>query len=94
MQEGIEEEGGRSLRLGEEETEPASPEADIEEGLLEGVTLWAREVAVVAEGAIQDALGGGAGEDAGQGVGGDGGQSGQGGPGLEAQASERIESIC
>lgn len=49
---------------------------------------------MLAEGAIQDALGGGAGENAGEGVGGEGGESGEGSPGLDTQASERIKSIC
>jgi hypothetical protein len=74
--------------------ESAAPEADIEEGLLEGLALLPGEGAVVPEAAVQDTLGGGPSEDAGQGVGGDGGESREGGPGLGPKASKRIQSIC
>jgi hypothetical protein len=94
MQEGKEEERGGSFGLTQEVAEAAAPEADIEEGLLEGLALFAGEGAVGAEGAIEDALGGGAGENEGEGVGGDGSESSEGGPGLGAQASEWIQSIC
>ena len=94
MQEGIEQQGGGSVGLTQEVAEAAAPEADIEEGLLEGLALEAGEVAVIPEGAIQDALGGGAREDPGEGLGGNGGEAREGGPGLGAQAGERIQSDC
>ncbi len=76
------------------EAEPAPPQAHVEDGLGEGLALLPGEVAVLTEGAIQDALGGGACEDPREGLGGDSLKSGEGGPGLEAQASERIKPDC
>jgi hypothetical protein len=94
MEERIEEQWGGSVRQPQKEAEAAPPEAYIEEGLLEGLALEAGEVAVGPEGAVQDALGGGAGEDGGEGGGGQGSQSVEGGPGLGTQPIERIKSIC
>jgi hypothetical protein len=94
VQEGEEERRGGGVRTTQEVAEAAAPEAHVEEGLLEGLALLAGEVAVIPEGAIQDPLGGGASEDAGEGVSGNRRESGEGGPGLDAQASERIQSGC
>jgi hypothetical protein len=49
---------------------------------------------VCTQGAVQDTLGGGAGQNEVQGGGGQGGQSVEGGPGLGTQPFERIKSIC
>jgi hypothetical protein len=49
---------------------------------------------MIPEGAIQDPLGGGSGEDAGEGLGCYRRESSEGGPGLEAQAGERIKPDC
>lgn len=80
--------------LVEEEGEAAAPEADVEEGLLEGLALGAGEGAVRTEGAIHDTLGGGTREDEGEGLGGDGGESGQGGPRLVEEPGEWIKRDC
>jgi hypothetical protein len=94
VQEGKEEQWSGGIRATQEVAEAATPEAHVEEGLLEGLALLAGEVAVIPEGAIQDPLGGSASKDAGEGLSGDRGKSGEGGPGLDAQASERIQSDC
>jgi hypothetical protein len=94
VQEGEEEQRGGGIWTTQEVAEAAAPEAHIEEGLLEGLALLAGEVAVIAEGAIQDPLGGGASEDAGEGLGCYRHESSERGPGLDAQASERIKPDC
>jgi hypothetical protein len=90
VQEGVEEQRGGSIRPTQEVAEPAAPQADIEEGLLEDLPLGGREVAMIPEGAVQDPLGGGASEDTGEGLGGDRRKAREGGPRLGAQAVERI----
>ncbi|WP_181791304.1 hypothetical protein, partial [Myxococcus llanfairpwllgwyngyllgogerychwyrndrobwllllantysiliogogogochensis] len=62
-------ERGWSVVLVEEEGEAAAPEADVEDGFLEGLALVAGEGAMSTEGAIHDALSGGAGEHEGDGLG-------------------------
>lgn len=84
VQEGIEEQRGRSIGPTQEVAEAAAPQADIEEGLLEGLALGAREVAMIPEGAIQNPLGGGASKDTREGLGGDRRKAGEGRPGLGA----------
>jgi hypothetical protein len=94
VEERVEQERGGRVRLAQEPGQPAAPKAYIEERLLEGLALEAGEVAVIAQAAVQDALRGGAGEDAGERLGGQGRKSGQSGPGKGAQAGERIKSDC
>jgi hypothetical protein len=84
VQEGVEEQRGGGIRTTQEVAKAAAPEAHIEDGLLEGLTLLTGEVAVIPEGAIQDALGGGADENTGEGLGGNRCESREGGPGLAA----------
>ncbi len=84
MQESEEEQRSGGVRTTQEVAEAAAPEAHIEEGLLEGLTLLAGEVAMIPEGAIQDPLGGRTSEDTGEGLGGDRRKSSEGGPGLDA----------
>ena len=94
VEEGEEEQRDGGVRTTQEVAKAAAPEAHVEEGLLEGLALLTREVAVIPEGAIQDALGGGASEDAGEGLGCYRHESAESGPGLDAQAGERIKSDC
>ncbi len=49
---------------------------------------------MIPEGAVEDPLGRGTGEDAREGLGYKGRESSEGGPGLDAQPSERIQSDC
>lgn len=76
----------------EQEAESAAPQADVEDGLGEGLALFAGEGPVGAEGPVEHALRGAAGEDQREGVGGDGGEPLQGGPGNRAKTGERIET--
>lgn len=78
----------------EVEGEAAAPEGDVEDGLGEGLALVAGELAVGAEGAVEDALGGLAGEDGVEGLGDDGGESIESRPGERAKTSERIKRGC
>ena len=94
VEQGIEERGGGRLGLVEEEGEPAAPQGDIEDSLGEGLALLAREGAVGAQGPVQDALRGEAGEDGGEGLGGDGGQSLERVPGNREKPGERVETGC
>jgi hypothetical protein len=94
VEEGKEEHRGGGVRTTHEVAKAAAPEADIEKGLLEGLALLAGEVAVIPEGAIQDPLGGGSSEDAGEGLGCYRCESSEGEPGLDAQAGERIKADC
>lgn len=94
MEEGEEEQRGGGIWTTQEVAKAAAPEADIEEGLLEGLALLAGEVAMIPEGAIQDALGGGSSENAGEGLGCYRRKSSESGPGLDAQAGERIKPDC
>ena len=94
MKEGEEEQRDGGVWTTQEVAKAAAPEADIEEGLLEGLALLAGEVAMIPEGAIQDPLGGGSSEDAGEGLSCYRRESSEGGPGLDAQAGERIKADC
>jgi hypothetical protein len=94
MQEGKEQERRRSVLAPEEEAQAAAPQADVEDGLLEGLALVAGEVAVVAQDAVEHALGGSATEDASEGLGGHGPKAGEAGPRLLEKTGERIERDC
>jgi hypothetical protein len=94
VEEGEEEQRGGGVWTTQEVAKAAAPEADIEEGFLEGLALLAGEVTVIPEGTIQDPLGGGSSEDAGEGLGCYRRESSEGGPGLDAQAGERIKPDC
>ena len=94
MQEGEEERGRGGLGVAEQETEPAAPEANVEDGLGEGLALLAGEVPVGAEGAVEHPFGGTAREDMGEGLGGDGGDSIECQPGDRAKPGERVETGC
>jgi hypothetical protein len=94
MEEGEEQRGRGGLGVAEEEAEPAPPEADVEDEFGEGLALLAGEGAVGAEGAVEHALGGVAGEDGVEGLGGDGGESLEGRPGERAKTGERVKTGC
>jgi hypothetical protein len=94
VEEDVEERRGGGLGLLEVEGEAAAPEGDVEDGLGEGLALLADEEAVGAEGAVEDALCGLAGEDGVEGLGSHGGEPLEGGPGERAETSERIKTGC
>jgi hypothetical protein len=94
VEESEEERLSGGIRATQEVAKAAPPEGDIEEGLLEGLALLAGEVAVIPEGAIQNPLGGGSSEDAGEGLDCYRRESREGGPRLDAQAGERIKPDC
>lgn len=81
VKEGVDEQGWGRVREVQEEGEASAPEGGVEEDLLEGEAPRGGEVGVGTQGAIEDALDGGAGEDAGECLGGERGKSGEGAPG-------------